>query len=319
MAKKTSGRGGFLVAGLGFGVAVGVLAGALVIAPATHSGGEALTGSRAELEQAQREAEISEAQAKTADAVVAELGRASIEGVLADRPVLLVRTADARDEDADAVSDLLRKAKATDAGRITLTGKFTAQDGADELKTIVTNTLPAGAQLSEDHLDPGTHFGEALGSALMLARDSGKSQASEEERATLLETLAQAGFVQYEKETIRPAQVMVVVSGGSEGAGEEGFSAQVVSNFVQAVQTRGNGVVLAGLVGSAADTGAIGLTRQAVPAGERGVSTVDSVDRDFGRIATVLAAREQLDGDSGAYGAAASAEAATPPVPKKES
>ena len=49
-----------------------------------------------------------------------------------------------------------------------------------------------------------------------------------------------------------------------------------------------------------------------VRAEETGVSTVDSVDRAVGRMATVLAVREQLEGESGAYGSAESAEAASP-------
>ena len=58
---------------------------------------------------------------------------------------------------------MLNQAGAIDAGTITLEDSFFSQDGADQLKSIVANTLPAGAQLSETQLDPGTHAGEALG------------------------------------------------------------------------------------------------------------------------------------------------------------
>ena len=316
MAKNKQGRTGVLIAGLGFGVAVGVALGALVIAPNSPDGGH--TSAAADDGASEQEVAVAEAQASSADAVVSELAGKSVAGTLTDRPVLVLRTADAADEDVDGISRLLREADAVEAGTITLTEKFTDQQGADKLKTIVTNTLPTGAQLSEEHLDPGTHAGQALGSALMLAPDSGEPQANDDEREALLGALADAGYLEYERGTIRPAQVVVVVTGGADGAGETGFGAQVVSNLVEAMQERGNGVVLAGRIGSASDTGAIGLTRAAGQGDEgadRAPSTVDSVDRSWGRIATVLAVAEQLEGRSGAYGSAESAEAATPQVP----
>lgn len=321
MAKNSSGHGRFVIAGLGFGVALGVAFGALVVAPAGSNDGEALTGGKKELAQAQQDAQIAEAQADTADSMVAQLTETTVEDTLHDRPVLVVRTRDAADADVDAVTWLLGKAGAIDAGVIELSGAFTSQDGADKLKTIVTNTLPAGAQLSEERLDPGTHAGEALGSALMLAPLSGEPQATEDERKALLEGLKDAQYIDYEAGTIRPAQIVVVITGDSDGSGDEEFGSQVIANFVQAMENRGNGVVLAGRVDAAEDTGAIGLVRETEEGrgdGDRPASTVDSLDREWARLATVLAAREQLDGDSGHYGAAESAEAAAPAVPEGE-
>ncbi|MDQ4117646.1 MAG: copper transporter, partial [Actinomycetota bacterium] len=65
--------------------------------------------------------------------------------------------------------------------------------------------------------------------------------------------------------------------------------------------------VLAGPTG----TGAVGAVR-ADPALAGGLSTVDDVRTGAGRVATVLALREQAGGRAGAYG---SAESATAPLP----
>ncbi len=205
------------------------------------------------------------------------------------------------------VEKLLADAGAVKAGTITLAEKFLTAEGADQLKSIVANTLPAGTQLSEDRLDPGLHAGEALGSALMLAPDSGDEQASSEERGLLLRALRDAGFLDYEDGTILPAQVAVVITGGTDG--NQGIAARTLADFVGALASRGNGAVLAGRIHTAADTGAIGLVRATA---DNGVSTVDSVDRAVGRMATVLAVREQLAGENGSYGSAESAEAASP-------
>lgn len=301
---STTGRTGWLIGGLGFGIAAGVALGTLVLAPNMPEGSASNAG---ELEAATERADIAEAQAASADSVVADLAAGAVTDTLTDRPVLVFRTADAVEEDVAGIEKLLADAAAVNAGTIALTEAFLSADGADQLKSIVANTLPAGAQLSEDRLDPGIHAGEALGSALLLDPESGDEQASSEERGLLLRALRDAGLIAYEDGSILPAQVAVVITGDSDGT--SGLEARTLADFVGALDTRGNGAVLAGRIHTAADTGAVGLVR-ATP--DNGVSTVDSVDRAVGRMATVLAVREQLEGQTGAYGSAESAEAASP-------
>ena len=301
---STTGRTGWLIGGLGFGIAAGVALGTLVLAPNMPEGSASNAG---ELEAATERADIAEAQAASADSVVADLAAGAVTDTLTDRPVLVFRTADAVEEDVAGIEKLLADAAAVNAGTIALTEAFLSADGADQLKSIVANTLPAGAQLSEDRLDPGIHAGEALGSALLLDPESGDEQASSEERGLLLRALRDAGLIDYEDGSILPAQVAVVITGDSDGT--SGLEARTLADFVGALDTRGNGAVLAGRIHTAADTGAVGLVR-ATP--DNGVSTVDSVDRAVGRMATVLAVREQLEGQTGAYGSAESAEAASP-------
>lgn len=228
-----------------------------------------------------------------------------------NRPVLLMHTADAEQTDIDDISWLLQRAGAINAGRIQLEDQFFNQDNADQLKSVVTNTLPAGAQLSETQLDPGTHAGEALGAGLMLNPESGEPQASTAERALLLGALRDTGYISYADGTILPGQVVVLVTGDSDGTGESSYTAESQSLFARALDSRGSGVVVAGRIHTAADTGVIGRLR-ANPDAVANVSTVDSVGRTWGKMATVLSVRDELAGQSGAYGAAASAEAASP-------
>ena len=138
-------------------------------------------------------------------------------------------------------------------GVITLTEKFFNQDYADSLKNIVSNTLPAGATLSEQMFDAGTHAGELMGSVL-LEGEGGQAQASTEERALALSALQEGGFISYREGAILPAKVAVLVLGDSD-------TAQFEDEFAAAFDSRGSGLVVAGRIHTAADTGAIGLIR----------------------------------------------------------
>ena len=69
--------------------------------------------------------------------------------------------------------------------------------------------------------------------------------------------------------------------------------------------------MVAGPPASAGTAGAVGAVR-ADDALAAAVSTVDDVDTPAGRVAAVLALREQLAGDSGHYGRAAGASAPLP-------
>lgn len=313
MPGKTGGRTGLVVAGIGFGLAVGVAFGTLGLAPNLAGAAGPATGSASQdREQLEQQAKINEAQANSADAVMAEISRPAVADALSSHSVLIMRTNDAADEDVAALRALLRNSGADFAGGIKLEQRFFSQDGADTLKTIVTNTLPAGAQLSENNLEPGTHAGEALGSALLLKKDEDTAQAAPGERDALLTALRDGGFISYEEGTISPAQVVLIVTGDSDGSGGATFAAHNLASFTQALDHRGSGAVLAGRIHAASDTGAIGLVRAA--AGEHKPSTVDSVGREWGRVAALYALRERVDGGSGDYGSAASAEAASPAI-----
>ena len=299
------------IAGIAFGVAAGTAFGTYVLAPNLPENSDPNAPSSAELAAAEETAAVNGVQADQADSIIGHIVEDLVAGQLQDRPVLLMHTTDAEQSDIDDVAWLLQRAGAINAGRIQLEEQFFNQDSADQLKSIVTNTLPAGAQLSETQLDPGTHAGEALGAGLMLNPESGEPQASTAERALLLGALRDTGYISYEDGTILPGQVVVLVTGDSDGTGESSYAAESQSLFARALDSRGSGVVVAGRIHTAADTGVIGRLR-ANPDATANVSTVDSVGRTWGKMATVLSVRDELAGQSGAYGSAASAEAASP-------
>ena len=322
MAKKSRTSRSGLVAAAACGVAVGTAFGTFVLSPNLPGG--ALQESHdavVALEQSEQEARIAKAQASTADSYIEASSTKFVADALKDIPVVVMTTDDADADDVASVDTLLQASGASVVGRIGLTEKFFQQDSAEALKSIVANTLPAGAQLSVDNLDPGTHAGEALGAALLTDAE-GKPMADEQERALLLNALQQAGFMNIEGAK-DAARVAIIITG--EQQHED--NSDVISPYAETnlgrlalgMNERGSGVVLAGRINTAADGGAIDVVRTAqeresrsAQGAIRGVSTIDSVNMVYGQIGVILSARDQLLGKFGAYGAAESAEAAGP-------
>lgn len=310
-----------IITGLGFGAALGIALGTLVIAPNMDSGsgpgGESTSEVREKYGKLVLENNIAEAQLDSADSVMEDLGRYVVDGSLAQRPVMVVSMPDADDADVKAVKDLLGSADSTDAGSIKLTEKFVAQESADKLLSLVTTTLPAGAKLDKKKIDAGTHAGQALAAGLMMDAETTEPLASVDDRATLLRALRDAGYIDYKDGTILPAQAVVVVGGGMT-PGEEDDSAaakhaiDTTVNFLEGFDSVDTAMVYAGRVESAGDDGVLDKLR----ADKTKISTVDSIDHPVSQMASVLAVKEQLDGGHGVYGSAANAESAAPALPK---
>ncbi|HCT9180513.1 copper transporter [Corynebacterium aurimucosum] len=310
-----------IITGLGFGAALGIALGTLVIAPNMDSGsgpgGESTSEVREKYGKLVLDNNIAEAQLDSADSVMGDLGRYVVDGSLAQRPVMVVSMPDADDADVKAVKDLLGSADSTDAGSIKLTEKFVAQESADKLLSLVTTTLPAGAKLDKKKIDAGTHAGQALAAGLMMDAETTEPLASVDDRATLLRALRDAGYIDYKDGTILPAQAVVVVGGGMT-PGEEDDSAaakyaiDTTVNFLEGFDSVDTAMVYAGRVESAGDDGVLDKLR----ADKTKISTVDSIDHPVSQMASVLAVKEQLDGGHGVYGSAANADSAAPALPK---
>lgn len=298
-----------LVTGLGFGTAVGVALGALAIAPNMQSGGAGGDDSlREEFQKKAQTEDILKAQAGSSDSVMNKLAPLVVDGSLVQRPVMVIATGEADEGDVRAVRDLLKSADAEDAGQITLTDEFFRQEGADKLLSLVTNALPAGTKLDTKKVDAGTHSGQALGAALLMDPKTTEPLSSTKDRANLLQALRDAGYIDYEDGTILPAQAVVYVG----GKGVSGYYTDASVNFLKAFDAAGGNTVVAARVEQAADDRIIGRLREE----KSGISTVDSSNRTVSRMAAVMAVKEQLDGGKGAYGSAASADAAAPALPE---
>lgn len=270
---KTRGGAGLVAAGLGWGVALGIALGALVLAPAMP-GSVDLGFSEFKDEAGQHvdgtDLAVAQARAQEANDLLAQESGSIVSGALRDVPVTIVRTAAADADDVESVRWLLNAAGASDSGELTLTERFTDQASADELSTIVANTLPSGAQLSVQDRSPGTHAGESLAAVLLNDGTSGDSKSLAADRTLVLETLQHAGFVEYSGSVVQ-AEAVVIVDGPARS---NEFSAKVIGDFAKALAVGGK-VALA--------------TQDMEPDLLDGVKVIGGVDREAGRIKSVLA------------------------------
>ena len=272
---KTQGRVGLIAAGLGWGAALGIALGALVLAPAMPGKvdlGFSQYKADAPAKPAVDNSELEAAQARAEEAndLLAQESGSIVSGALKDVPVTIVRTAAADSEDAESVRWLLNAAGASDSGELTLTERFSDQAGADELSSIVANTLPSGAKLSVEERSPGLHAGQSLATVLFDDGTSGESKTLPDDRTLVLDSLQQAGFIEFSG-SIVPAGAVVIVDGPARSSD---FSAQVIGDFAKALGAEGKTAL---------------ATQGAEPDAVSGVKTVGGVDAEAGRIKSVLA------------------------------
>ncbi|GAA4555265.1 copper transporter [Pseudonocardia xishanensis] len=232
-------------------------------------------------------------QQAAADQFAARVGPAAVAGLLSGRSVALVQ-AGGDQTDQESVIRLVGQAGGTVTGSITLTDAVGDPARADQLNELAARLLPAGAQLPAAS-DTGSLAGGLLGSVMTT-----KNAATADQSGAVWKGLADAGFVQ-PGTAPGPADLIVVLTGGAQQGADAGDSAAVLARLAAQLDRAGSGAVLAGRDGSASATGPIGVAR-AAGAATAGLSTVDDVQTGTGRVATVLALKEQLDGKAGSYG-----------------
>ncbi|MBD0322404.1 MAG: copper transporter [Aldersonia sp.] len=298
------------IAAIFFALALGIVLGSQTIASDLLSG---LRDDRADLQDQvdtlQAENAQLQLQVGAADGFDAAAAGRIVANTLAQRSVVVFTTPDADPADLDAVTRVIEQAGGTVTGKVALTDAFVDVSSGDRLRTTLTNVIPAGVQLRTGAVDQGSLAGDLLGSVLLLDAQNAQPQSSPQETALAMETLRGGGFLSYDGNTVRPAQLALVLTGnGAEG--NDGNRGSVVSRFAAALDGRGAGALLAGRPGAADGSGPIAVSRaDAALAGA--ASTIDNVDREAGRITVALALQEQLNGGTGRYGTGPNATAVT--------
>lgn len=249
------------------------------------------------------------AQLSDSGEVVAAASDDMVASSLDKRSVVLITTQDTRQVNRDAVAKLIERAGATVTGEVHLTKGFTEPSRAAQLRELAIRLQPAGVKFPTAG-DPGALAGALLGSVLLLNAETAERQSTPQEFTAALSGMAKGGFITHSDE-IEPAQLAVVLSGGPATGDDAGNEAARLASFATQLDRSGAGTVLAGAHGSANGTGAVGVVR-ANTAATSVLSTVDNADSAAGKLATVLALREQLEGGSGQYGFAGSAKAPLP-------
>lgn len=323
------------IAGLGFGIALGVLGGVYVLAPNVPGAADGAGTSAQELTAAREDADAADRDAQASDDVVAGLAAKAVAGELEGKKVALIPFPDADDATVKRLSWLVDKAGA-EVTPLPVTEEMLNPEKGDKLKSVAANSLPAGAQLSEEVLSPGMHTGQLLGAALSSKlpkiekpaegdknrdRGEGREGAREDNQgggtASASDRAVVFGALEKNQVLKKPANLgdegvdlALIVTNKGATADESGYGAQFIADFAAGVDSQVPGAVLVGESGSGDKKAALGIVRNERAYAEK-LSTVDNVQRSAGRITAVRALKEQAGGDAGHYGAATNAKAAT--------
>ncbi|MGO3327951.1 copper transporter [Gordonia sp. (in: high G+C Gram-positive bacteria)] len=268
----------------------------------------ALTGTdRDKIGNLENERDDLAAQVNSNDSFTSAIAGRITANLLKDQSVLVVTTPDAAEADVDALKTMVNDADGTFAGQIGLTHELLGDQSASKLRTVIDQSIPAGAQLRIEYTDSGSRLGDLLGVALL--NREGSKPASASDRDTALQALRGGEFIDYPDRTIKPADLVLVVTGG-EMSQDSGAQGQLVARLAATMAMRAQGGALVGRSGSAEGGSPIGVIRSDPSLGNS-VTTVDDVDLETGRLTTMMALGEELHGRSGAYGTGPGATAIT--------
>lgn len=232
---------------------------------------------------------------------------------LAGKSVVVFRTPDADDDDVQSLSRMVEQAGGTVSGTVALTDEFVNANSAEKLLSVVNSPIvPAGAQLSTKSVDQGTQAGDLLGIALLINRDPKVPAVDDQQRDTVLTALRDTGFITYGADRVGAANSALVVTGAGLG-NDAGNRGATVARFAAGLAPHGSGTVVAGRDGTASGTAAVAVTRSDA-ALSSALSTVDDIDAASGRITTVLALGDLINGARpGQYGVGQGATSVTVP------
>ncbi|RZL72489.1 MAG: channel-forming protein, partial [Rhodococcus sp. (in: high G+C Gram-positive bacteria)] len=94
-------------------------------------------------------------QLNSADGFDAAVSGRVLRDTLVDRSVVVITTPDADPGDVDGVTRSIGASGATVTGRVSLTDSFVSAANGDDLRTRLTNVIPAGVQLRTGAVDQG--------------------------------------------------------------------------------------------------------------------------------------------------------------------
>lgn len=234
----------------------------------------------------------------------------ALRGALDQRSVVIFTSPDASSSDRDALVKLIGQAGGSVTGQVALTAAFVNPANADQVRSTITNVIPAGVQLPTGAVDSGSLAGALLGSVLLLDPKTAKARTSPTEVSVAVQALQAGGFLGAGGTAVAPGQLAVVLTGGAVTGDGAGDRASTVARFAAALDRTSAGVVLAGRAGSADGNGPVGVARADTDI-TAALTTVDNVDTAAGQITTILGLREQLEGKAGQYGTSPSAQGMT--------
>ena len=251
------------------------------------------------------------AQATADELLVEQIAPTVVAGQLDGQRVVLVNAPNAPAGVAEALTPLLEQAGATVSGQVGLRPDLLDPEKEDVVREVVAEVAPAGVDLSSS--DPVQQAGQELAAALLRPAGGGEGIATAAADA-VLGGFRERDLIDVGADLGARATLAVVVAGdpeASDGTAEPEERVQGLLSVARALDDACRGAVLVGPLSATEPGGALQAARSDGGLSDR-VSSVDGVDRPPGRLSTVLALREQADGEAGRYGSGTGSDAALP-------
>ena len=249
------------------------------------------------------------------DAWASQAGPVLTKGSLTGRTVLIVQLPGADAQTVGTMSDGLKAAGAAISGTLEVTANYLKPDQQGVLTSLVSQLAPLGKDVNRAHAGSAYEQVAAALADAVVVKDSTQVGVGSDARAALLSGLSELGVIKASGNLDRRAGLALVIEAAAPTNANSAAAKQTkdaLLPLVQALDTKGQGDVLGGPEGSAADGSLIAAVR-ADRNLRRDVSTVDVVSAPSGQVAAVLALNEQAQGKAGQYGYGPGADG---PMPK---
>ncbi len=230
------------------------------------------------------------------DTFLAALAPGLVSGRLADRSVALVTVPGADERVVSALAQSVSDAGGTISARYSL-----SDDLVDPGQKSLVDTLGSQLLTQEGNddvaADASTYdrIGQLLG--LALASKDAEGQDVNARARAILDAVSGAGLLEKPEDISRRAPLVLLVLGTD--AADPGSDA-VLAGLAQGLAAQATGVVVAGTLQDGA-SGQLGRFRADPAAAAAG--SVDGIDTDAGRVATILALQRSLSTAGGSFGA----------------
>ncbi|SDL05104.1 copper transporter [Nonomuraea jiangxiensis] len=247
------------------------------------------------------------------DAFVTASTPEMVANALTGQRVLLVEAPGASSTVREAAQQTLTEAGAEIAGRVTFTDKFLDPKGTGVVDGLVSQLKPANMMFPVT----STAWDRAatLLAATYVTNDQAQAGTPNATTADVTGAFETGGLLSTEGEPAKRSTLAVMIAPERPYDGETAETqAGALASLADGFDIGSKGTVLAGAVPLTASPGdVISVVRDDGDISKR-VSTVDTLDMPMGRVATVYALREQLDGRAGQYGIGKGASLIAPAV-----
>jgi hypothetical protein len=228
-------------------------------------------------------------------------GSKLVEGALTKQNVLLVGLPGASGNVQDGIATQIAAAGGKVTGHVKLTAEYVDPRRGSDIVSLATSNHPPELTLPEVS-DPGQ-----LGGALLAFVLLGHGVSTD--LTQVMGAFSELHMVSVDGNNITPSTTVVVVGTGTLRAAD--YAAQSELALVNALQTAGGHVVVAGDPGSASQAGIVAEVRG--PNGDKAtVSTVDNSETAIGQVSTVFAVADIVNSTVGHYGTGKGVDALFP-------